>query len=119
MGSKMGKKKISTIFSIIYGIIMTIIFTVFLLVATSKGADKTSILANRFFISIFFIVFGGSFIKFREKISQFFYARKDIATFKDEEGKQKAISQVKYMGTCVFIVGISLLSLALFLFFTP
>lgn len=104
-------------FSLIYGIICIIVMTFLILTFTSKGIDEMAILTRRFFISIFFLLFGGSFIKFKEKLAKLFYTRKDIATFKNEEGKQKAINEVKYMGTCVFVVGILLLTFAIILFF--
>jgi len=109
----MEKKKILSIFSIVYAIIIIIIFTSFLLIVTSKGLDKTSILIRRSLISMFFIILGGAFVKFKGKLAEFFYVRKDIAKFKNEEGKQKAIYQAKYIGTCMFIVGVLLLLLAL------
>ena len=106
-----------TAFQLIYGIIMVVFFTISLLISAQNGTDKTVILARRVLISMFFLVLGGVFLKFKEKLAEFFYVKKDVTAFKNEEGRQKAIDETRYLGMFLFITGVSVLTFAVILFF--
>jgi hypothetical protein len=113
----MQKSKHLTNFSLIYGISSIVILTLLLLAFTADAVSEAAIFIRRLFISIFFMLLGGAFIKFKEQLAKFIYLKKDITTFIDEDGEQLAIFEIKYFGTCILIVGAALLVFACIFYF--
>lgn len=111
------KSKHLTTFSLIYGISSVVVLTSLLLIFTSEEISGAAIFVRRFFISVFFLLVGGSFLKFKEQLANFFFIKKGITTYINEDGKQLAIFEIKYFGTCVLTVGITLLTFAVIFYF--
>jgi uncharacterized membrane protein YidH (DUF202 family) len=99
------------IFKWTYTIVMVVVFTGFSLSIKPSGANNSTIFLIRTLISLIFFGIGSLLYVYHKSLGPSFYKRQ-IALIKRKTSEKKMAQQIKYIASCLMVVGLLILSIS-------
>ena len=100
------------IFKRIYTIVMVVVFTGFALSIKPAGANNSTIFQIRTIISLIFLGIGLLLHIYHKSLGPSFYKRQ-IAVVKRKTSEKEMTQQIKYIGSCLTVVGLLIFTISI------